>query len=337
MKAIGHFKALPVDNAEALVDLELPKPTPGTRDLLVAVEAISVNPADFRVRGRKVDDGQAAILGWDVAGTVVGMGDEVDGFALGDAVYYAGDLTRPGANSEYHAADHRIVGHRPARLSAIEAAALPLTVLTAWEALFERLGLSPEDRGTGKTLLIVGGAGGTGSVAIQLARLVPDLTVIATASRPESRTWCEKLGAHAVIDHFGDMPAQLAAFGRTNVDLVLILNDPDRHYPALAEILTPQGKICSIVPFTGSPEINLIMQKSATFVWEFMFTRSMFGTPDIDRQRVILNSAAKLIDDGRLISTLSESLGSINSANLRAAHARLESGRTIGKIVLSGF
>lgn len=222
-------------------------------------------------------------------------------------------------------------------MSAAAAAALPLTALTAWEALFERLGLSPEKATKPKTLLIVGGAGGTGSMAIQLARLVPGLTVIATASRPESRAWCEKLGADAVIDHFGDMQTQLATLGQPGVDFILILNDPDRHYPVLVEILAPQGKICSIVPFTASPDMNLIMRKSATFAWEFMFTRSMFATADMAEQRIILNSTAKLIDEGRLISPFSENLGPINAANLRTAHARLEAGRTIGKLVLSGF
>jgi zinc-binding alcohol dehydrogenase family protein len=250
--------------------------------ILKRVEAISVNPADYRVRQRKEGDGLFAVLGWDVAGEVVGFGAAISGFSTGDPVFYAGDLTRPGGNSEFHSVDARIVGHRPKSLSASSAAAFPLTAMTAWEALFERLGLSINGDTTDRTLLIVGGAGGVGSIAIQLARLVPGLTVIATASRPQSRAWCERLGAHGVIDHFAEVGAQIAALGFRAPDLILLLNDPDRHYPALAQMLAPQGTICSVVPFDRPPDMNLLMRKSAGFVWEFMFTRSMFRTPDIE-------------------------------------------------------
>jgi zinc-binding alcohol dehydrogenase family protein len=337
MKAVGLFRALPIEDPESLIDRELPVPTPRETDLLVRVEAISVNPVDFRVRKRKADDGAFAVLGWDVAGEVVAVGSTVSGFAVGDAVFYAGDLKRPGANSEYHVIDAAIVGHRPKTLDAARAAALPLTALTAWESLFERIGLSKDGAPVNKSLLIVGGAGGVGSIAIQLARLVPGLDVIATASRSESRKWCEKLGAHAVIDHFGDMGAEIAELGRPAPDLILILNDPDRHYPAIADILAPQGRICSIVPFSTPPNLNLLQQKSASFAWESMFTRAVFNTPDKDVQGKILNEVAAMIDDGRLVSTAAEALGTINAENLRLAHARLERGRTIGKIVLAGF
>lgn len=337
MKAVGTFRSLPINDPEALLEWELPEPRAGEMDLLVRVEAISVNPADYRVRQRKADDGAFTVLGWDVAGEVVGIGSAVTGFSIGDAVFYAGDLTRPGGNSEFHAVDARIVGHRPRSVSAAAAAALPLTALTAWEALFERLGLSIEEDSTDRTLLIVGGAGGVGSIAIQLARLVPGLTVVATASRPQSRAWCQQLGAHAVIDHFADMGAQISALGFLAPDLILLLNDPDRHYPALAEMLAPQGVICSIVPFDQPPDMNLLMRKSAGFVWEFMFTRSMFQTPDMAAQGRILNRITSLIEDGRLVSTEAENLGPINAANLRAAHTRLEDRRTIGKLVLVGF
>ncbi|MBV7522557.1 zinc-binding dehydrogenase [Ensifer sp. ENS12] len=225
----------------------------------------------------------------------------------------------------------------PTSLSASSAAALPLTALTAWEALFERLGLSIEGEPTDRTLLIVGAAGGVGSISIQLARLVPGLTVIATASRPQSRAWCERLGAHGVVDHFADMADQIATLGFRAPDLILLLNDPDRHYPALAEMLAPQGTICSIVPFDRPPDMNLLMRKSAGFVWEFMFTRPMFHTPDMEAQGRILNRIASLVGNGRLISTEAANLGPINAANLRDAHARLEQGRTIGKLVLAGF
>lgn len=338
MKAVGIYKALPIEHPDALVDLEVPLPVPGALDLLVRVEAISVNPADCRVRGRKVDDKQFAILGWDVAGTVVAMGSEVSAeFKPGDAVYYAGDLTRPGANSEFHVADFRIVGHRPRKISASEAAAIPLTALTAWETLFTRIGFSRTEPNRLKTLLIVGGAGGTGSMAIQLAQLILDLRVIATASRPESQAWCRDLGAHDVIDHFGDMREQLLNLGLPHVDAILLLNDPDRHFPALAEILAPQGTLCSIVPFKETPDINSLMRKSATFVWEFMFTRSMFGTADIGAQRDILNTVARLIDAGQIKSAAAQDLGAVTAENLRIAHSRLESERTIGKLTLTGF
>ncbi|MCZ4433006.1 zinc-binding alcohol dehydrogenase family protein [Agrobacterium sp. SOY23] len=337
MKSVGIFHSLPISDSMALVERDIPEPKPGDMDLLVRVEAISVNPADYRVRQRKANDGAYQVLGWDIAGTVIEVGPGVSGFSRGDAVFYAGDLTRPGDNSELHVVDERIVARRPVTLSAAAAAALPLTALTAWEALFERLGLSMVSAGRAKTLLIVGGAGGVGSVAIQLARLVPGLTVIATASRPESVAWCERLGAHAVIDHFDDMGAQIAARGLNAPDLILLTNSPDRHYSSLAELIAPQGVICSIVPFDTAPDLNLIMRKSVTFVWEFMFTRPMFQTSDMGEQGRILTLVADLVEAGQLVSTEAENLGLINAENLRTAHARLEQGRTIGKLVLAGF
>jgi zinc-binding alcohol dehydrogenase family protein len=325
MKSVGLLRALPIEDPQSLFDQDIPAPALGDGDLLVRVEAISVNPADCRARKRKADDGQFQV------------GPAVTGFAVGDAVYYAGDLTRPGANSEFHAVDAAIVGRRPRSLTAAEAAAIPLTALTAWEALFEGLGLPLDGSAVERTLLIVGGAGGVGSIAIQLARLVPGLTVIATASRPESRAWCEQLGAHAVIDHFADIAAQLARLGHPAPEIVLLLNAPDRHYPVMADLLAPQGSICSIVPFERPIDLNPIMRKSARFVWEFMFTRSMFDTADKAKQGQILDRVAALIDEGRLQSTATETLGTINAANLRAAHAWLEAGRTVGKLILAGF
>jgi zinc-binding alcohol dehydrogenase family protein len=337
MKAVGVYKPLPADDPASLVDLVLPVPVPGPRDLLVRVEAISVNPADYRVRGRKADDGQPAVLGWDVAGAVVSVGGEVSGFRVGDAVYYAGDLNRPGANAEFHAVDARIVGRRPRTFSAAQAAAVPLTALTAWEALFERLGLSMDGGNRLRSLLVVGGAGGVASMAIQLAALIPDVAVIATASRAESRAWCLELGADAVIDHAGDLRRQLAELGRGEVDAILLANDPDRHFPVLAEILAPQGALCCVVPFDRPPDLNALMRKSAVFSWEFMFTRSMFGTRDIARQGEILDAVAGLIDAGRIASVATSVLEPIDAANLRQAHRLLETGRTIGKVTLQGF
>lgn len=337
MKAIGVVRALPAEDPDALVARNIAAPRPDPRDLLVRVEAISVNPADYRQRMRKEDDGTFAVLGWDVAGEVIEIGTAVSGFSVGDAVYYAGDLTRPGANSELHVVDAALVGHRPRSISASAAAALPLTALTAWETLFEHLGLATDRPEENRVLLIVGGAGGVGSMAIQLARLVPGLTVIATASRPQSRAWCKKLGAHAIIDHTEDMRAQISRLGYPAPHLILLANAPDRHYLALAELVAPQGHICSIVPFDNPVDMNLLMRKSVSFAWEFMFTRSMFQTSDMVRQGAILNAVARLVDDGRLISTETETLGPITVDNLRRAHALLEQGRTIGKLVLAGF
>ncbi|WP_338883642.1 zinc-binding alcohol dehydrogenase family protein [Xenorhabdus sp. TH1] len=337
MKAVGVVKALPAEDPESLVDRDIPDPVPGPGDLLVRVQAISVNPADYRQRRRKPDDGRFEVIGWDVAGEVVATGEKVTEFSIGDEVYYAGDLTRPGANSELHVIDAAIVGHRPRSINAPSAAALPLTALTAWEALIDCMGLSLKHDAGEKTLLIVGGAGGVGSIAIQLARLIPGLKIIATASRPESRAWCKKLGAHAVIDHFGDMKAQIQNQNLPAPDLILLLNDPDHHYPALADLIAPQGKLCCIVPFDQNPDLNLLMRKSASFLWEFMFTRSMFSTRDKARQGAILNAVATMIDNGQLTSTATQIIGKINAENLRAAHRQLEGGRTVGKLVLAGF
>lgn len=338
MKAIGLYKALPIEHPDALIDIDVSMPKPDALDILVRVEAISVNPADYRVRTTKADDGELVILGWDVAGVVVATGSKVSNdFSVGDEVYYAGDLTRAGANSEYHVVDSRIVGHRPNSCSVTEAAAIPLTALTAWECLFDRIGFSQVHNERFKTLLIVGGAGGTGSMAIQLAKLIPNLKIIATASRPESQAWCRSIGADEVINHFGDMQAQLATLDLSSVDAILIFNDPDKHFATLAEIIAAQGTICSIVPFTTAPNINAIMRKSVTFVWEFMFTRSMFHTADISAQRDILNAVANLIDTGQIKSAATQDMGTINAHNIRTAHQQLESKRTIGKLTLTGF
>lgn len=338
MKAIALTRYLPIDHPESLVDVELPTPTPAGRDILVKVEAISVNPVDTKVRAPKdTVEKSPRVLGWDAAGTVAAVGPDVTLFKVGDPVYYAGSITRPGANSEFHLVDERIVGHMPTSLDFTHAAALPLTTITAWEALFDRLGIAPDGSDEGKTVLIVGGAGGVGSIAIQLATRVARLNVIATASRPASADWCRSLGAKAVIDHYGDMPAQLQAMGIANVDYVLCLNDTDRHFPAMATAIAPQGKICSIVENAGVLDIGLLKSKSATYVWEFMFTRAMYQTPDMIAQHQLLTEVARLIDAGTLRTTVGEVIGPINAVNLRRAHAQLEGGRTIGKLVLVGF
>jgi zinc-binding alcohol dehydrogenase family protein len=258
-------------------------------------------------------------------------------FKIGDPVFYAGSITRPGANSEYHLVDERIVGRKPASLDFSQAAALPLTAITAWEALFDRLGVSPQGAHEGRSVLIVGGAGGVGSIGIQLAKQLARLKVIATASRPASAKWATELGADHIIDHFGDMPAQLKAIGFEQVDYVLIFNDTDKHFPAAAAVIKPQGGICTIVENDKPVAVELLKTKSAAFHWEFMFTRSMFGTPDMIEQHKLLTEVGRLVDAGTLRTTVGQDLGKINAQNVRRAHQLLEEGRAIGKLVLTGF
>src|SRR5580658_2352637 len=279
MKAVGLYRYLPIDHSEALLDVELPKPEASGRDLLVKVEAISVNPVDFKVRSPKdTVEKTPRVLGWDAAGTVAAVGPEVTLFKAGDPVFYAGSITRPGSNSEFHLVDERIVGVKPESLDFSHAAALPLTTITAWEALFDRLGVSAQGHDAGKSVLIVGGAGGVGSIGIQLAKKVAKLKVIATASRPESAKWATELGADHIIDHFGDMPKQLKDAGFEQVDYVLIFNDTDKHFPAAAHVIAPQGAICTIVENTKPLAVELLKAKSGSLHWEMMFTRSMFET-----------------------------------------------------------
>ncbi|MDR5813594.1 MULTISPECIES: zinc-binding alcohol dehydrogenase family protein [unclassified Caballeronia] len=338
MKAIGFTRYLPISDPQALVDIELEQPVPTGRDLLVKVEAIAVNPVDTKVRAPK-DKVESAprVLGWDAAGVVAAVGPEATLFKVGDPVYYAGDITRPGANSEFHLIDERIVGTKPASLDFSSAAALPLTTITAWEALFDRLGVSAEGKDAGKSVLIVGGAGGVGSIGIQLAKRVAKLQVIATASRPESAKWAQELGADHIVDHFGDIPAQMKQIGFPQVDYVLIFNDTDKHFPAAAEVIKPQGGICTIVENARPLPVELLKVKSAALHWELMFTRAMFSTPDMIEQHKLLSEVARLIDAGTLRTTLGRDLGPINATNLREAHRLLEEGRTVGKLVLTGF
>jgi zinc-binding alcohol dehydrogenase family protein len=338
MKAVGLYRNLPIDDPESLVDLEVPKPAPSGRELLVEVKAISVNPVDYKVRARPDPNAQLPrILGWDAAGVVREVGPAAQLFKPGDEVYYAGSINKPGANSEYHVVDERIVGHMPRKLSFAAAAALPLTTLTAWEGLFDQLGISRSGADRGKTLLLIGAAGGVGSIAIQLAKRLAGLRVVATASRPESAQWVQELGADVVVDHTGDLAAQMRAAGIPEADYVFCLTDATPYFPRFAPVIRPQGKLCLIVSMSGPVELTPLMQKSVSLHWEFMFTRSLFQTPDMQRQHEILDEAAALIDSGTLRTTLAESLGPITAANLRRAHQMLERGRTIGKLVLEGF
>ena len=336
MKAIAYYQSLPITHAEALVDIELPAPQARGRDLLVAVKAVSVNPVDVKVRANMAPvEGQAKVIGWDAAGIVQAVGPDVTLFKPGDEVWYAGSLTRPGTNSELHLVDERIVGRKPATLGYAQAAALPLTSITAWELLFERLQLTRENS-QGKSLLVVGAAGGVGSILVQLARQLTGVTIIGTASRPDTADWITRLGAHHVIDHSQPLDQEIRRLGLPPVDYVASLNQSDQHWAAIAELVAPQGKVALI----DDPEhinVGLLKRKSVSLHWEFMFTRSMFETADMQQQHALLNEVARLVDAGVIQTTLAGTYGSINAANLKRAHALLESQRSKGKIVLEGF
>ncbi len=337
MKAIGLTKYLPIENKESLQDIELPKPEVSNRDLLVKVNAISVNPVDTKIRAPKDQvEGTPRVLGWDAAGEVVAVGQQVEHYAAGDLVYYAGDITRSGSNCEFHLVDERIVGRKPESLSFAEAAALPLTSITAWEALFERLDISHQGADAGKSILIIGGAGGVGSIAIQLADKLAKLNVIATASRAESCKWCLDHGAESVINHHQSIADELDAIDNPQVDYILCLNNTGQHWSTMAKVIKPQGKICSIVD-TSAVDISLLKSKSVTFVWEFMFTRSMYKTSDMIEQQRLLNSISKLINEGVLVTTANTFIHPINAENLRKAHKMVEQGNSIGKLVLSDW
>ncbi len=337
MKAVGYRSSLPIDNSESLLDLTLADPVPGARDLIVAVKAVSVNPVDTKVRMRAAPEaGGVKVLGFDAAGVVQAVGPAVTLFRPGDEVYYAGSIARPGTNSELHAVDERIVGPKPRTLSFAQAAALPLTGITAWELLFDRLALVPGDRQRDGTLLVVGGAGGVGSIMIQLARRLTGLTVIATASRAESRDWALSLGAHHVVDHSKPLAAQIRGLGIQHVDVVASLTHSDQHLPEIAEIIAPQGRF-GMIDDPKSFDILALKRKSISIHWEFMFTRAVFETADMIAQHQLLKQIADMVDDSALRSTLSEEFGIINATNLRRAHAVIESGRATGKIVLAGF
>jgi zinc-binding alcohol dehydrogenase family protein len=342
MKAIGFYQYLPVEDPESLVEVEVPDPEPGGRDLLVRVKAVSVNPVDVKVRSRlKTVEKEPQIIGWDVAGVVESIGSDVSLFKAGDEVYYAGDITRPGGNSQYHLVDERIVGCKPTSLSFEQAAAMPLTTITAWEALFDRLGIekAASEQQDQRSVLIIGGAGGVGSIAIQLAKKVAGCRVIATASRGESSEWCRKLGADEILNHHKPFAEEFKRIGADEVDYILCLNSTEKHIQNMADVIRPQGKVCTIVETKNSQpvNINVFQGKSVGFMWELMFTRSMFNTPDMQAQHDLLNETARLIDDGLLKTTMAENYGPLTAENLRKAHGKIESGSMIGKLVLSGI
>ncbi|MFS2007557.1 zinc-binding alcohol dehydrogenase family protein [Duganella sp. CT11-25] len=338
MKAVAYRKSLPIDHDDALLDIELPAPQATGRDLLVEVRAISVNPVDVKIRRNVAPaDGDTKVIGWDAAGVVKAVGPDVTLFKPGDEVWYAGALTRAGTNSELHLVDERIVGHKPNNLDFAQAAALPLTAITAWELLFERLEVS-RDAGAvhGKSLLVIGAAGGVGSILVQLARQLTGLTIIGTASRPETGEWIKQLGAHHVIDHSKPLNEEIARLGLPPVTYVAALNQTDHHWTAIAELVAPQGKV-ALIDDPEAIDVRLLKRKSVSLHWEFMFTRSMFETADIQKQHQLLNDVARLVETGAVKTTLAERFGKINAANLKRAHALIESNRAKGKIVLEGF
>jgi zinc-binding alcohol dehydrogenase family protein len=338
MRAVGLYKYLPIEDPESLIDLEIPRPEAHRRDLLVRVKAVSVNPVDAKVRAPKEKvEAEPKILGWDAAGTVEAVGEEVSLFAAGDEVYYAGSITRQGCDSEYHLVDERIAGRKPRNLSFEEAAAMPLTTLTAWEALFDRMQVPRADGPRAESLLVIAGAGGVGSIAIQIAKQLAGLRVIATASRDETEAWCYELGADAVINHREPLKRELQGIGASEVDYILCAAGTEAYFPRLPDVLKAQGKVCFIVGAKDPVNLNLFQGKSVAVCWELMFTRSTYQTPDMQAQHDILDESARLLEDGTLRHTMTEHYGPLNAETLRRAHSTIESGRMIGKLVLSGF
>lgn len=337
MKAVGFREPGPIDRDDALVDVTLDRPAPSGRDLLVEVKAVSVNPVDTKVRaGIAPIDVPVRVLGYDAAGTVAAVGDDVEGYRVGDDVFYAGSVVRQGTNAEFHLVDERIVGRKPASLTMAEAAALPLTAITAWEMLFDRLDVRRAVPGAANAVLVVGGAGGVGSIAIQILRAMTGLTVIATASRPETKAWATELGAHYVIDHANPIDAEVAALGIGAPAFVFSTNQTGKHAEAIAKLIAPQGRF-GMIDRSGDIPLAAFMPKSVSIHWEYMFTRSMFQTADMAAQRALLDEVSGLVDSGHIRSTMTASLGPITAANLKAAHAKLDSGTARGKIVLEGF
>ncbi|MGO8247555.1 zinc-binding alcohol dehydrogenase family protein [Rhizobium leguminosarum] len=337
MRAVAYKTPQPISAETSLIDVELPMPEAGGHDLLVEIKAVSVNPVDVKVRAHSAPPAdELKVLGWDAAGIVKAIGADVTLFKPGDEVFYSGVISRPGSNAEFHLVDERIVGTKPKSLDFAAAAALPLTSITAYEALFDRLKVQDAVSGAGRAILIIGGAGGVGSIAIQIARALTDLTVIATASRPETQGWVKELGAHHVVDHSRPIAPQVAALGIGAPGFIFSTTNTDSHIGDIVEAIAPQGrfaliddpKMLDIVPFK---------RKAVSVHWELMFTRPLYGTPDMIEQHKLLNKISELIDAGKIRTTLSEIVGPINAANLKTAHAMVESGRMKGKAVLAGF
>ncbi|MGJ8640691.1 MAG: zinc-binding alcohol dehydrogenase family protein [Opitutaceae bacterium] len=337
MKAIGYKQTGPITAPDSLIEFEASAPEVGAHDLLVEVKGISVNPVDVKVRQRPQmgpAEGETKVIGYDAAGIVRAVGNAVTKFEVGDEVFYAGDITRPGTNSELHAVDERIVGRKPSSLGFAEAAGMPLTSITAWELLFDSLNIK-EGEGSGEAILIIGGAGGVGSILIQLAKQLTELTVIATASRPDTIEWVQKMGADHVINHRESLVDQMKALG-IEPKYVASLNGTDGHYASIIELIKPRGQI-ALIDDPETLDANALKLKSLSLRWEFMFARSMFQTDDIEAQHDLLNRVSELLDEGTLVSTVTSNLGELSAENLKAAHTLQESGSVIGKNVLNGF
>jgi len=342
MKAVGYSKSLPINDPESLTDLELPQPIAAGHDLLVSIKAIAVNPVDYKIRQRvSPAEGEHKVLGWDAVGEVVATGEAVTRFKPGDVVYYAGDLNRQGSNAEYQLVDERLVGTKPKSLSDAEAAALPLTAITAWEMLFEHLGMqqqSPDStEKSDEVVLVVGAAGGVGSILLQLAKAITGATIIATASRESSQAWVKKLGADHVVDHTQPLQPQVEALGIGQVTHVASLNSTESYFESYTELLVPFGRIAMIDDPAKPLDVMKMKPKSQSLHIEFMFARSMFKAADMVEQSRLLNRVSDLVDQGYIQTTIGKDLGTISAENLKAAHQELETGRSIGKIVLKGF
>jgi zinc-binding alcohol dehydrogenase family protein len=338
MRAVGFNRPQPINAETSLVDIDLPMPEASGHDLLVEIKAVSVNPVDTKVRASAaVEDGQYRVLGYDAAGVVKAVGSEVTLFRPGDEVFYAGAINRQGSNAEFHLVDERIVGRKPASLSFEQAAALPLTAITAYEAMLHRMKVQDAVPGAANAILIIGGAGGVGSIAIQLARELTGLTIIATGSRPETQDWIQQLGVHHVIDHSRPLAPQVEALGIGPPAFVFSTTQTEKHLADILELIAPQGRFSLIDDPKEPMDLRPFKRKSLSIHWEMMFARPVWQTADMIEQHKLLNHVADMVDAGRIQTTLNETYGTINAANLRRAHAMIESGRTKGKIVLSGF
>ncbi|MGN7752344.1 zinc-binding alcohol dehydrogenase family protein [Sinorhizobium sp. 22678] len=337
MRAVAYKTPQPIANETALMDVDLPVPTPGERDLLVEVKAVSVNPVDTKVRaGVQPEPEQLKVLGWDAAGVVKAVGPKVTLFKPGDEVFYAGAISRPGTNAEFHLVDERIVGRKPHSLDFAAASALPLTAITAWESIFDRLRVNDPVPGAANAVLIIGGAGGVGSIAIQLLRALTNVTVIATASRAETREWALKLGAHHVLDHSRPLAAEVEQLALGAPAFVFSTTNTDKHFDEIVKLIAPQGRF-ALIDDLAVLDVMPFKRKSVSIHWEMMFARPLFGTPDMIEQHNLLNRVAELVDGGKIRTTLTETLGPIDAATLRKAHQMIETGRTRGKLVLAGF
>ncbi|MFF0919600.1 zinc-binding alcohol dehydrogenase family protein [Rhizobium leguminosarum] len=337
MRAVAYKTPQPISAETSLIDVELPMPEAGGHDLLVEIKAVSVNPVDVKVRAHSAPPAdELKVLGWDAAGIVKAVGADVTLFKPGDEVFYSGVISRPGSNAEFHLVDERIVGAKPKSLDFAAAAALPLTSITAYEALFDRLKVQDAVSGAGRSILIIGGAGGVGSIAIQIARVLTDLTVIATASRPETQDWVKELGAHHVVDHSRPIAPQVAALGIGAPGFIFSTTNTDSHIGDIVEAIAPQGRF-ALIDDPKTLDIVPFKRKAVSVHWELMFTRPLYGTPDMIEQHKLLNKISELVDAGKIRTTLSEIVGPINASNLKTAHAMVESGRMRGKAVLAGL